>query len=347
MLSSYISLTVSAIEELAPDFKMLSFSEGHSISYEPGQYLTLIDKSGNHEIRRSYSILSIPNLNEPLTIGVKRIENGHFSRKLIDKTKIGDTLICSGVGGFFKLPENIPSITQIVLFAAGSGITPVYSLIKSALYSRPELKIVLFYSNRSAQTTALYEQLKSLQQLFSERITIYFLFSSSKQIREARLSRDILLDFLQTIQTKLDQTYFYTCGPETYMMKVMFVLHEFGVSTDRVRKEEFLFRKTVGTPVLPPDKASHSVTIHINSVTHKLKVEYPDSILQAAKKKKIALPYSCETGKCGNCAARCLKGKVWMSNNEVLTNSDLLSGLTLTCVGHPVEGDVELQIRSH
>jgi ring-1,2-phenylacetyl-CoA epoxidase subunit PaaE len=88
------------------------------------------------------------------------------------------------------------------------------------------------------------------------------------------------------------------------------------------------------------------VIIQYAAETYQLKVQYPDSILQAAKKESISLPYSCEVGRCGNCAAKCIKGKVWLSYNEVLTEKDIQKGLTLTCVGHPVGGDVILKIQN-
>lgn len=342
-MSGYIKLTISNIEEIAPDFKVFSFVDDHSIKYAPGQFLTLIDRPGAHEIRRSYSIISIPFLKEQLAIGVKRIENGHFSRKLIDKARIGDTLLCSGAKGFFKLPDPINHVSHIVLFAAGSGITPVYSLLRSALYQHTAVNVILFYSSRTPATTALYDQLKSLEQLFGKRLTIHFLFSAVKDLGHARLTRDILIDFIGQHQPNLHSSYFYTCGPETYMMKVMFVLQEFGIDKERIRKEEFVMRKTVAHPV-PPDIATHTVTIRANEKDFAITVNYPDTILQAARKINAPVDYSCESGKCGSCVATCIKGHIWMSANEVLTDDDLAKGLVLTCTGHPIGGDVVLRV---
>src|SRR5689334_2269281 len=131
MNDSLIPLVISSITELSPGFKMLSFADGHGIEYQAGQYITLVDRIGNNEIRRSYSILSVPFLNERLSIGVKRIDNGYFSRKLVDRTYIGNTILSTGAGGFFRLPENIQDFQAVTIFAAGSGITPVYSLLRS------------------------------------------------------------------------------------------------------------------------------------------------------------------------------------------------------------------------
>ncbi|HLA57757.1 MAG TPA: FAD-binding oxidoreductase, partial [Puia sp.] len=119
---SYESLTIEFIREEVRNFKTFTFREGHSIKYESGQFITLVDNSGKREIRRSYSIISSPALNEPLTIAVKRIDNGFFSRKLVDHTQIGDQVFTTGAAGFFRIPENIQLFKHVYFFAAGSGI---------------------------------------------------------------------------------------------------------------------------------------------------------------------------------------------------------------------------------
>jgi ferredoxin len=123
-----------------------------------------------------------------------------------------------------------------------------------------------------------------------------------------------------------------------------FVLHEMNVPTESIRKENFLIAQPPPVVSLPPDRDVHTALIHFHSNTYSIPVHYPDSILRAAKKLGLILPYSCETGRCANCVARRLNGEVWLSNNEVLTEKDIANGLTLTCVGHPVRGDVELTI---
>ena len=122
-----------------------------------------------------------------------------------------------------------------------------------------------------------------------------------------------------------------------------YTLREEKVPPENIRRETFLVH-TRPHQNFPPDKETHLAEISFDGKTYKFDVRYPDSILQAARKNGINLPYSCETGRCGNCAAQCLRGKVWLSYNEVLTEKDLLNGLTLTCVGHPVSGDVHLRI---
>lgn len=341
---AYTILTIKKIITEAPDFKTFVFEEGHNIKYEPGQFLTLVHDPGPNEVRRSYSIISSPVLNEPLAIGVKRIQNGFFSRLLVDRAQEGQTVYSTGAGGFFKLPPNIADFNKIIFFAAGSGITPVLSLIKTALHSFPHIHVLLIYSNSSERTAAYYGQLVQLEIQFSERFHIHFLFSSSADLLRARLNRDLFFEFLYTDNIDIDKTLFYTCGPVAYMRMVIYLLEEFGVDAKHIRKEDFVPFNPNPKKNAPPDTGSYFATVRNGDEQFRFRVTYPDTILRAAKKENIMLPYSCENGRCGNCAVRCIKGTVWMSNNEVLTEADQEKGLTLTCVGHPVNGDVELEV---
>ena len=340
----YKILTIKKITSETQDFKTFVFEEGHNIKYEAGQFLTLVHNPGPNEVRRSYSITSSPVLNEPLAVGVKRIPNGFFSRLLVDSAYEGQIIYSSGAGGLFKLPTNIIDFNKIIFFAAGSGITPILSLIKTALYSFPHIHILLVYSNSSKTSAVYHEQLILLETEFKSRFHIHFLFSSSPNLLRARLNRDLFFEFLYEENIDIEKTLFYTCGPVSYMRMVIFLLEEFGVNEKQIRKEDFVPFNPNPKRNAPPDTGSYFVTIHNADETFHFKVNYPDTILRAAKKLDIVLPYSCENGRCGNCAAKCIKGKVWMSNNEVLTDADQAKGLTLTCVGHPVNGDVELDL---
>jgi ferredoxin-NADP reductase len=341
----YKPLVIEFIREHFEGFKTFTFNRNHNIHYQAGQYLTFIQKSTHEEIRRSYSIVSAPLLNEPLTIGVKRIENGSFSRQLIDYAKTGDELLSSGAGGLFILPADLLNIKQIFFLAAGSGITPVFSLLKTVLHFHTQIKVVLIYSNQSPQKTIFYSELVELKRIFSQRFQLQFLFSSSTNLSFARLNRELLERLTKEFSVcRFNQTLFYVCGPEAYMRMCTYTLQEQKVPKENIRKETFIIYQKHLPKLDPPDKTGHQVKIHYDKETYSLNVQYPDSILKAAKRQNIVLPYSCETGRCGNCVAKRISGNVWLSNNEVLTEQDLNNGLTLTCVGHPVDGEVVLKI---
>jgi ring-1,2-phenylacetyl-CoA epoxidase subunit PaaE len=341
----YKKLVIHAITEEVKGFKTFAFEEGHGIHYRAGQYLTFVQFLHGTEVRRSYSITSAPSLREPLTIGVKRVENGIFSRQLIDHAKPGDELLTTGSGGFFVLPDDVANYKQLFFFAAGSGITPVYSLIKTALHQHPHLSLVLVYSNASAEKTIFLPSLQKLQKRFPQRFHLELLFSNSIHLLKARLHRDLIVQFVRQLSVaEKDKRLFYICGPENYMRLCTYTLQEHGISPANIKRENFIIHTAPKRDRIPPDKADRKALIHIGDSIHNITVHYPDSILKAARKEGMILPYSCDAGRCGNCVAKCTKGTVWHSYNEVLTEKELQKGLVLTCVGHPVGGDVELLI---
>ena len=341
----YKSLVIDFINEPVEGFKTFTFRNSHEIDYKAGQYLTFIQKTTHEEIRRSYSIVSAPLLNEPLTIGVKRIENGIFSRQLIDHAKTGDELLSSGAGGLFTLPDSLSNIQQIFFLAAGSGITPIYSLLKTVLHLHKHVQVVLIHSNPTPQKTIFLSELNELKQKFNEMFQLQFLFSNSLNLSLARLNRELLSQLTHSHSVcGFDHTLFYICGPDAYMRMCTYTLQEEKVPRENIRKETFIIQQKQIPKLDPPDKDDHVATIHYGNETYVFNVQYPDSVLKAGKRQNIQLPYSCETGRCGNCVAKCISGDVWLSYNEVLTEKDLENGLRLTCVGHPVGGDVILKI---
>jgi ring-1,2-phenylacetyl-CoA epoxidase subunit PaaE len=339
----YKKLWVSYVKEEVPGFKTIVFEEGHGIIYQPGQYLTLAWFMNGEEIRRSYSIISAPDLNEPLAIGVKRVPNGLVSRMLTDTLTAGSELLTIGAGGFFTLPPGIDIDKQFLFFAAGSGITPVFSLIKSLLQFHAHTNVILIYSNASPAKTIFYNELESLRESFPGRFTIRYFFSNELQLSDARLHRDAILQILDRYASARI-TLFYICGPEAYMRLCHYTLAESGIKPEDIRMEKFVSPPKYKPRHDPPDKSDHRISITVGGKNFSFLQSYPDSILAAAKKNKVSLPYSCETGKCGSCAAKCVKGKVWHSSNEVLTGKELERGLVLTCTGFPVDGDIILEI---
>lgn len=341
---SYTKLRIKKIVEEIRGIKSFVLDKDADIPYEPGQYLTIVHDSNVGEIRRSYSITSVPFLNEPLTICIKRVENGAVSRPLIDRIKEGDMLFTTGAAGFFVLPDDLSTYKQIFFFAAGVGITPVYALLKTVLHRYPHLTAVLIYSNRSIDYTLFYKELNKLEESFTNRLKIEYINSNDKNLARAHLHRELLVSLLtQYSVTNYQQTLFYICGPEAYMRMCIYSLQEAHVPKENIKKENFNTLKPIFS-ITPPDKSDRIVTIIRAGKEERIEVRYPDSILKAAQKKGLLLPYSCEAGRCGSCAAICTHGSVWMSYNEVLTDAALNKGLVLTCTGHPVGEGVVLKI---
>ncbi|MDI3322555.1 ferredoxin--NADP reductase [Pinibacter soli] len=345
MTTPYIHLKIADIIEETNQSKtfVLAPLAEKQIEYKAGQFLTFVFSKHDMEERRSFSISSTPLLKEPLSITVKRLDNGEYSRKLIDNSSVGDELITIGPSGFFTLPDNISSYNQIFFFAAGSGITPVLPLIKTLLHSNANLKIVLIYSNQSVADTIFYKTLQGLAAKFPDKFTIEFLFSDAQNLGRARLSKWLLEVLLKEYSTcPYSETLFYLCGPFDYMRMATIQLLNEGVPAANIHKENFTTFK-IETKELPPDTLPHMISIEANGRVYDLVSQYPQTILQAAKKADITLPYSCEAGRCGTCSATCISGKVWMSYNEVLMDNEIAKGRVLTCVGYPVGGDVILK----
>lgn len=342
--SIFKKVVITEIKEEVNNVKLFYLKEeGEKLSYKAGQYLTFILPQGETEIRRSYSLASSPDLNEPLCIGVKRIQNGAFSRHLFDRAKIGDILTTLGAGGVFVLPADIQNYEVMFFFAAGSGIVPIFSLLKSALFVYPHLRVILIYSNSSQATTILYEPLKRLAEEFPGRLTIEFIFSDAKNLSRAHLHADLIERFVkQHSGAAFAEDLYYICGPEAYMRLCTYTLRGMKVPADNIKKEIFHTKKSV-QQVAPPDNAPHEVTLLRGDEVYKVVVQHPVSILMAARKEGIILPYSCEIGRCGNCIAKCESGKVWMSYNEVLTEKEIAQGFILTCTGYPIGGDATIR----
>lgn len=345
-MSLYKKVSISAIRPETPDSKtfVLDTDDPALLGYRPGQFLTLVFAGKNGEERRSYSFSSSPALGEPPAITIKRVENGAWSRALLDHARAGDELTVIGPSGFFTLPDHTHPYRRLFFIAAGSGITPVFALIKTVLHTRPELSVVLVYANRSTDSAIFYETLRALAAAFPGRFKIEWLFSVSPDLTRARLSKWLLGVLLREHALEaLPHTLFYLCGPFDFMRMASIQLTEEGVSAQQIRKENFsTFKAEV--KARPPDEEKHTVRIHRDDASFVIETQYPQSILQAAKKAGIELPYSCEAGRCGSCTATCTKGKVWMSYNEVLLEEEIARGRVLTCTGYPVGGDVELTI---
>lgn len=339
-----IPIKVTGIKEEAPGVKTFILEANAPVSYKAGQFLTLLFQHHGKEERRSFSISASPASNELLSITVKRVVNGAYSRYLTDRVKVGDKFMTTGAAGLFTLPDNISEYKQLFLFAAGIGITPLFSIIKEALITIPHLQLVLIYSNRNAEEIVFYKELTELQQQYHDRLKIEFLLSNNFDLSRARLSKSLIPVLLKEYSTaSKEEQLFYTCGPYDYMRMVIYGLEEQEISSEQIKKENF----DVSIPVIrsePPDKESHNVVLTIGSMKYTLAVQYPENILQAAQKQGIQLPYSCNAGRCGTCVAKCTEGKVWMSVNEVLTDGDIARGLVLTCTGYPVEGNVRMEI---
>ncbi|HSZ85061.1 MAG TPA: iron-sulfur cluster-binding domain-containing protein [Puia sp.] len=311
------------------------------IVYEAGQFITFIFNHHGEEFRRSYSFSSTPLIDNFFSITVKRILNGEISRFFTDKLKVDNKLIALQPAGRFTISTNKNSSRQIFFIAAGSGIVPVFSLLKKILHDEPKTHVVLIYQNHHEEDIIFHKQLREILKSHTQFSLVNLLSKPAKNKNPEKLNIFLLEKLIADKFNTDKNTLFYLCGPGSFMRMAQFTLKWMGFTDEQIKKENF----TVDFIPLPPliaDTSPKKITIHFQKKTFHIQSAYPKNILQAALDNNIQLPYSCRGGVCSTCVAKCKKGKVRMSNNEVLTEKDMQNGLVLTCVGY-AETDLELE----
>ena len=332
-------------ETLVLTFQILN---GIKPVYIAGQFLTLKFFINGRELRRSYSLCSSPALDEPLSIAIKRVENGEISRFLHHKIAIGDIVDAMPPNGLFTYIPQAELKRTVFLFAAGVGITPIFSIVKTALSQEHNSMLILIYSTRSFSETLFYKELNDLEKLHPDRFKIIFVSSHSKNLLYARLNvfliEKVVHDYLKFAGK---DALFYTCGPIDYMVTCRIKLLELGYDISQIKRETF---------VLPEDEAddddmtekevgdtnTYTVILNNRGNVHHIAVPYNRTILQEALLHGIDIPYSCRAGICSTCTATCTRGHVKMDYNEVLVDDEIAAGRVLVCTGHPTENDTTI-----
>lgn len=335
-----LKLRVESIRWDAGDTATFFLSEvtGKPVSYQAGQFITLVFEHHGEELRRSYSISSSPG--EPyLAITVKRVPNGELSRFLLTHAKVGNVWNAIAPTGKFLL-KGTAQQQDIFFFAAGSGITPVRSQIKYLLDHHSQCCIQLIYSNRNANSILFKAELDEWQLGYPENFRVVYLLSD-----EANRLNNVKAEQLvrQHLRFDLEKALFYLCGPFDYMRMLRLTLIYMGVPEANIRKENFVL-DTVPVAESRLNFAPHKVRIITGNETHDIIAGENQSILQAALQNNIKLPYSCRAGICSSCSVKCTGGKVAMTQNEVLTNADLAEGWVLTCTGYAMDDSVVIVV---
>lgn len=356
MTDDFLRLRIVQIVSETPDAKsyFLEPIDGKPVSHRAGQFLTLIlqhrdryagaGEPNAHEVRRSYSLSSAPG--EPLRLTIKRLENGEISRYLLSTLRVGDVLTSLHPAGRFTLDENQSG--DLILLGAGSGITPLFSLLKQVLYTEPDRRVTLLYSNPGERAIIFREELDNLQHQFPDRFRLLYLLSNPSEDwygLRGRLNNVMLERLLPELVGTSDRQmlHFYICGPGDYMRMIQFTLIFSGFRLEQIRRENFVVETVFRAP--PPALAQdRTVLLRFRGREVEIQVPAYKSILQAALDEGIPLPYSCRGGRCSTCAAHCTAGSVHMTINDVLTERDMREGWVLTCTGYPESDGVAIEI---
>jgi len=319
------------------------------LEYLAGQFLTFLITLNNKEYRRSYSFSSTPGVDPYLSVTIREKENGEISRYLIHTWKKGDIITSLEPSGRFTHEKTDTTEKDIFLLAAGSGITPVFSLLKQILTQEPAAHVKLIYSNTTPERTIFYEQLQHWQTRYPEQLQTIYLFSNDPDSHHTyRRLNNILLEQLVNTHLRYQSAnaQFFLCGPPDYMRTILLTLTFMGFAETQLHKENFVVNTDARLAKTPPpqDHDRKKVLIRYRNQEYELSVPGDQTILSNALANEVLLPYSCKGGVCGSCTAQCVSGKVWMPVNEVLTDKELAEGLVLTCVGYPASDEIILEL---
>lgn len=333
-----VSVAFDVPEELQETYK-----------YEAGQYLTLRANINGEDIRRSYSICSGTNEDE-LRVAIKKVHQGKFSTFANESLKVGDVLNVMTPIGSFTTEFDEKTKKNYVFFAAGSGITPVISLVKSILHECPESNVTLIYGNQGLDTVIFREELENLKNEFMDHFSVLHVFSREKignTLQDGRLDENRILKIYHAILEGQDVDDIFVCGPEPIIYAVKDAFGKVGYDENKVHFELFT---TPGEKDKNKEKVQHrnqgpridaNVKVILDGEETLLNLDSDgDSILEAAQKAGADVPFSCKGGVCCTCKAKILQGTAKMEVNYALEDDEVEDGYILTCQSHPTSDEL-------
>jgi ring-1,2-phenylacetyl-CoA epoxidase subunit PaaE len=350
-MRQFHELTVERLDEETADSRRVVLRVPDALrdtySFLPGQHLPIqITIDGKH-LRRTYSICSVPG-SGPLEIGVRVQPDGVFSGYVANELAVGDRLEVMPPFGRFHVELDKDHRKTYLLFAAGSGITPILSIMRAILEGEPASRVVLFYGNRRQRTTMFIDDLYALKNRFPERVQLYFLFSQEEQefpIFSGRLDAAKVRELHRRFCTGLDADEAFICGPDTMIDVVGRELRQTGMTEAAIHVERYgAPRKARPKPAPPRADAGES---RITVIMDGHRKSFPmagagDSIVDGAARHGIELPYSCKAGVCATCRTFVREGEVRMDSNYGLEPWEVEKGYVLACQSHPQTRNVTL-----
>lgn len=311
--------------------------------FKAGQHLTLRAEIGGEEVRRNYSLCVAPDTGE-IRVTVKRIAGGVFSNWVGDTLKPGDTLDVMTPHGSFTTDFDPQAARHYVGFAGGSGITPVISLIRTALSVEPRSRFTLFYGNRDANSVIFLEALAALKDRYMGRFELYHFLSDEEgdvELFNGMLDRGTCDEAIENLidDPKAVDAWFI-CGPGPMMDAAEEALLDKGVASDRIHIERF----TAGRPsaalaaqmaALQEEAAGQTISVTLDGRTRKVEFSAAN-ILDSARDAGLPAPFACKAGVCATCRAKVTRGKVEMAARYGLTDEEVAAGYVLTCQSVPV-----------
>jgi ring-1,2-phenylacetyl-CoA epoxidase subunit PaaE len=345
--SDSISVAFSVPAELREAFR-----------FSAGQFLTLSASPGGETMRRSYSICSSVREyaeGKDLRVGIRRVAGGRFSNWANDALRRGVELDVMTPDGRFGVEFSQDGAHHYLGIAGGSGITPLLSLIKTALETEARSRFTLIYGNRAVSSIMFLEEVEGLKNRFLERLAIFHVLSEESteiELLSGLLDETRIASIVRAATRTPRFTYAFVCGPAPMMDAAELALSGAGLPAERIRIERFASpdarraapaANTTAGPAAPAPAAAARVTLVVDGKARQLKVPYEGaSILDTALAAGISLPFACKAGVCCTCRARVLEGEVRMDRHYTLEQHELDAGFVLTCQSHPVTSTVRV-----
>ena len=323
---------------------------GETFLFKPGQHLTLKAEINGEEVRRNYSLCVAPD-DGRLMVTVKRIAGGLFSNWANDTLKPGDRIEVMAPHGSFTWDFQAGAANHYVGFAGGSGITPVMSLLRTALLTEPESRFTLFYGNRDSQSVIFLEQLAQLKNRFMDRLQVHhFLAEEAEEIElfNGMLDRTKCDEILDTLVDPAEAAAFFICGPGPMMDAAEEALKARGVPADRIHLERFTADRPSAAleaqmQALTRDAAGLTMMVTLDGRKRRVAFDAgAGNILDSARAAGLPAPFACKAGVCATCRARIVSGEVEMAARYGLTDEEVAAGYVLTCQSVPKSEGVEL-----
>lgn len=344
IMSHFHSLKIKDIKRETPHAVSIAFDIpallAQDYEFTAGQYINLKTHFEGKEIRKAYSICSAPGSGE-LRVAIKAVKTGGFSVFANEKLAVGDTMEVGTPEGNFTFKPDAERQRNYAACAAGSGITPVMSIIQSVLQGEPESTFVLIYGNKSPEETIFHDLLHELQQKYVGRFFVHFVYSQAKAEDAifGRIEKSVVNFVIRNKHKEKEFSKFYLCGPEEMIITVNDVLREHNIPEKNIKFELFstpIAEKKISEPLDGQTK----ITVLVDDEETSFMMSQQMTILDAALKQGVDAPYSCQGGICSSCMARLKTGTAEMKKNAILTDSEIAEGLILTCQAHPTSADI-------
>lgn len=316
--------------------------QGDGFNFVPGQFITLISNIEGNEIRRAYSISSSPN-NDIIKVCIKRVSGGVFSNYANDSLQKGEAIKVLPPEGKFQLHTNPSNSKKYAAFAAGSGVTPIMSMIKATMENEPQSKFVLVYGNKSIGETIYYNEIQELKSKYENRFFVEYVFSqeSNDNAQFGRIDKSIINLITQSKYESFSFDDYYLCGHEAMINTAKEELINNNVSEDVIHIELFTTSSS-NAMVENTLEGTYSLKIVVDDEEIAVEADKQISLLDNALKHDIDAPYSCKGGVCCSCICRVTEGEAKMQENNMLTDDEIKDGLVLACQAYAVSNTIKI-----